>query len=47
MASAGARAYNGGPGGRAPGGGSEGQSPPEADGFLRLDVHRSPVIHMC
>ena len=35
---------SGGPGGRAPGGESGGRSPPEADGFLRLDVLRSPVI---
>jgi len=36
MASAGAQAYNGGPGGRAPGGG-RGQSSPEADGILVLE----------
>ena len=36
MASAGAQAYNGGPGARAPGGG-RGQSSPEADGILVLE----------
>ena len=36
MASAGARAYNGGPGGRAPGG-VRGAKSPEADGILVLE----------
>ena len=53
MASAGARAYNGGLGAEPPAGiqgaeppvGVRGAKPPrEADGFLRLDVLRSPVI---